>query len=192
MRALGQGEPVSVDQVGQMAADIGITRDVADDFLAQMAEHGPGNTIVGMLGLSLNKTGHRFTLDGRQLFTWCALDTLFLPALLGQPARVGSESPVSGARVRLTVHPGRVDAVDPAGAVVSIVVVNPDTADTSSVEAIWGTFCHHIFFFGARQEAEKWAAGRDNTDAIEILSVDDAFELGQLLSSRLLRHAGEA
>jgi hypothetical protein len=42
---------------------------------------------------------------------------------------------------------------------VSIVVGDPDAADTNSVEAIWDTFCHHIFFFGARQEAEGWAAG---------------------------------
>jgi alkylmercury lyase len=51
------------------------------------------------------------------------------------------------------------------------------------VEAIWGTFCHHIFFFASREEAGRWAAGRDN---IEILSVEEAYELGRLFSSRLL------
>jgi alkylmercury lyase len=141
---------------------------------------------VGILGLSLNETPHRFTVNGQSLFTWCAVDTLFLPALLDQSASVESESPVSGTKVQLTVTPQRVEAVQPDSAVVSMVVLKPDAADVSSVEAIWGAFCHHIFFFATRQDAERWAASRDNSDAIEILSLDEAFEVGLGLSSTLL------
>jgi hypothetical protein len=54
-----------------------------------------------------------------------------------------------------------------------------------SVEAIWGAFCRHNFFFASREEAERWAAGRDN---IEIFSVEDAFESVGLVSSRFLAH----
>jgi alkylmercury lyase len=191
MRMLPQGRPVSADQLEQIIAEIGLPRDDAHEFLGQVAERGPDEEIAGILGLSLSETPHRFTASGTRLFTWCAADTLFLPALLGQPASIESASPVSGATIRLTVSPQRVEAVDPASAVVSMVVVDPDAADTSSVEAIWGTFCHHIFFFATRQEAEAWAAGRDNRGAIEIVSVDEAFELGQLVSSTLLTEAGE-
>jgi hypothetical protein len=67
-----------------------------------------------------------------------------------------------------------------------MVVVDPNVAELQSVEALWGTFCHHIFFFAARQEAEGWAASRVIRDSIEIVSVDEAFELGQLLASTLL------
>ena len=141
--------------------------------------------------LSLNETPHRFTVSDTRLFTWCAADTLFLPSLLGRTASVESESPVSQAKVRLTVSPWGVDTVEPTGAVVSIVVVDPDAADLHSVEALWGTFCRHIFFFGARREAETWAASRDNRRSIEIVSVDEAFELSQLVSARLLGQAGE-
>ena len=56
----------------------------------------------------------------------------------------------------------------------------------ASVEAIWGAFCHHILFFASREEAERWAAGRDD---IEILSVDEGFALARRLSSSLLAHA---
>jgi hypothetical protein len=61
-----------------------------------------------------------------------------------------------------------------------------------SVEAIWGTVCHHIFFIATRQKAGAWAAGRDNRDAIDIFSVDEAFEVGLVLSSALLAQAGES
>ena len=191
VRTLVHGRPVSADQVEQLIAELGLSRDDAHAFLGRVSERGPDEEIVGIVpGLSLNQTPHRFTISGRRLFTWCAADTLVLPALLGRPASIESDSPTSTTTIRLTVSPQRVEAVDPATAVVSMVVVDPDAADMSSVEALWGTFCHHIFFFAARQEAERWAAGRYNKHAIEIVSVDEAFELGQLVSSTLLTQAG--
>jgi alkylmercury lyase len=78
------------------------------------------------------------------LSTWCAEDTLFLPALLGQTATVESPSPVSRESVRLTIAPEGVQAVSPTGAVVSIALVDPDQVAFGSVEAIWMTFCRHI------------------------------------------------
>jgi len=38
---------------------------------------------------------HALQFDGRTLYAWCAWDTLFLPELLGRPARVTSTDPVS-------------------------------------------------------------------------------------------------
>lgn len=182
-RALGQGRPVSREEVARIATDIGIAHAGADAFLRTVTERDRDDTIVGALGLSLNDHPHRFTVDGAQLATWCAVDTLFLPAVLQQTATVESASPLSGQTVRLTVSPRGVEEVSPAGAVVSMVVVDPEAADLGSVEAIWGTFCHQIYFFASREEAEEWAAGRPN---IEILSVDEAYEVGRSLSSRLL------
>jgi alkylmercury lyase len=105
--------------------------------------------------------------------------------VLDRTARVESVSPVSKEKVRLTVSPQGVEEVDSAGAVLSIVIVDPDDADMGSVEAIWGTFCHHLFFFASREEAERWAAGRDD---IEILSVEEAYELVRLVSSRFVAY----
>ena len=188
MRTLARGRPLPPEQVERIIADSGIVPDDAHQFLGQVAERGPDDTLVGILGLSLRETPHRFTVDGRQLFTWCATDTLFLPSLLGQTASIESHSPVSPATIRLTVSTRRVEAVDPVDTVVSMVVADPAAADLQSVEALWGTFCHHLFFFGTRQEAEGWAASREDPDSLEIVSVDEAFELGQLLASTLLAH----
>jgi alkylmercury lyase len=186
MRALARGRPVSSEQVDEMMADIGIPREDGRAFLRAVAEQGDKGTITGALGLSLNRTAHRFFVNGAALFTWCAVDTLFLPSMLNQTAAIESESPVSRAKVRLRVGAGGVEDVSPAGTVISVVMVDPGKADVRSVEEIWGAFCHHIFFFASRAEAEQWAAGRDD---IEILSPQEGFELGRKLSSRLLAHA---
>lgn len=183
-RALAKGRPVSLDRANQMAADLGVAQDAAGELLDQIAERDADNNIVGVLpGLSLNEHPHRFSVNGVQMSTWCAADTLGLPAVLDQTADVESRSPVSGEMVRLRVSPERVEEASPVGAVVSIVIVEPDKADANSVEEIWGTFCHHIFFFASQEEAGRWAAGRDD---IEILSLDEGFEIVKLAAARLL------
>ena len=183
LRTLAKGHPVSADQVERTIADLGMDRRAAHEFLGQVAERDAADNIVGIMGLSLNGHPHRFSVNGKRMSTWCAEDTLFLPAVLGQTATVESESPLSKDTVRLTVSPQRVEEVSPAGAVVSMVIVDPDEAGMGSVEAIWGAFCHHIFFFASRDEAERWAAGRDD---IEILPLDEGYELGKQLWRKLI------
>ena len=185
-RSLAKGRPVTAERVDQIAADIGIARDEADQFLRQMSERDTDDNIVGVMGLSLNDHPHRFNVNGTRMSTWCAEDTLFLPAMLKQTATIESDSPLSKEKVRLTVSADAVEEASPAGAMVSIVVIDPDKADISSTPAIWGTFCHHIFFFASRQEGEQWAAGRDD---IEILSLDEGFELGKQIWSKVLAYA---
>ncbi|MGH7449895.1 MAG: organomercurial lyase [bacterium] len=183
MRALTQGRPVSNEQVDRIIADLGIARGDAHQFLSEVTERDADGNIAGIFGLSLNNTSHRFYVNGVRMSAWCAEDTLFLPAMLEQTATVESKSPVSGEKIRLTISPQRVKEVSPIDAVVSMIIVESDKADMSSVESIWSTFCHHIHFFASREEAEQWAAGRDN---IEILSVNESFELGKQISSRFL------
>jgi hypothetical protein len=42
-----------------------------------------------------------------------------------------------------------------------------------------------VYFFASREEAEAWS--KDKQD-IEILSVEEAFELGELVFSSVLQH----
>ncbi|MGH2532630.1 MAG: organomercurial lyase [Thermomicrobiales bacterium] len=188
IRTLARGRPVSNEEVDRIIAELGVAPSEADEFLRTWTERDADDRIVGAHGLSLNEFQHRFSVNGTQLSTWCAEDALFLPALLDQTATVESPSPISKQTVRLRVGPRGVEEVSPDGAVVSIVIVEPEAADMSSVEAIWGTFCHHIFFFASREEAEQWAANRDD---IEILSVEEGYELGRLIASRLLAYEAE-
>ena len=185
-RTLARGHPVSADQVERTIAELGINRDEAHEFLREVAERDAEDNVVGIVGLSLNDHPHRFSVNGKRMSAWCAEDTLFLPAVLGQTATVESESPLSKDTVRLRVSRDGVEEVSPPSAVVSMIIVDPDEADLGSVEAIWGTFCHHIFFFASRDEAERWAAGRDD---IEILPVEEGYELGKQLWRTVLSYS---
>ena len=185
-RTLAKGRPVTGEQVDQIVAELGTSAVDADKFLRQITERDADDSIVGIMGLSLNDHPLKFNVSGITMSTWCAEDTLFLPAMLNQTATIESESPLSKEKVRLKVSPEGVQEVEPAGAVVTMAIVDPEKSDWSSAEGIWGTFCHHIFFFASRDEAETWAVGRDD---IEILSAEEGYKLGQELWSKVLSYA---
>lgn len=189
MRTLALGRPVSQAQVARIASDLNIEWDEATQLLGKVTERDARGQVTGILGLSLNETPHRLVVDGKRFSAWCAEDTLFLPAMLNQTVVIDSQPPGSQAQVRLVVSPERIEQVEPATAVVSMVVIEAEAKDVNTVEAIWSNFCHHIHFFSSRAEAEQWAAGR--TD-IEILSLDEGFELGRQVAAHFLHHAQEA
>ena len=192
LRTLACGRPISVDQVDKMAADIGLATQDAHQFLEGICERDDAGRIVGTMGLSLNgHWAHQFYVNGTALRTWCAWDTLFLPALLKRTASIVSFSPGSKKEVRVTVSPAQVEWTCPKTAVVSIVnLVTGDqdnsSQDTPSIEAIWSNFCHQVYFFPTAQEAEEWAEDKEN---ISILSVEEAYELGKQAFSKLLSYA---
>ena len=175
-RALAKGRPFSGEQIDQIISDPGGGQDEAGGFLRGVTERDSSDSIIGILGLSLNNHPHRFTVNGASCTTRCAEDALFLPAMLDRTATVESYSPVTAEKIRLTVGPERVEKVSPAGAVVSIVALDPCKVDTSSVEAIYGNFCEQI----------GWAAGKEN---IDIISVEERCELGKLTFSEVLAYA---
>ncbi len=188
MRELAHGSPLTAEQVDQHIAELGIAPDAAHQFLREVTERNARDQIVGAMGLSLQDHPHRLSVAGVPLSAWCAEDTLFLPAILQQTATIESPSPVSGQPIQLRVSPERVEDVSPASAVVSLVVVDPSRENMASVEAIWSTFCSHIHFFVTRDEAERWATGRDD---IAILSVDVGFAWQRPVWSEVLLATAE-
>ena len=185
MRRLAKGHPVTTKETDEIVTELGLAQEEARFFLRRLTERNAEGQIVGIMGLSLSDSPHRMQVNGVALSAWCAEDTLFLPAMLRQTATVESPSPISKETIRLTVSPDRVEAVSPPGTVVSIVVVDPTEESMASVEAIWMTFCNHIHFFASRAEAEEWAAGKAAT-RIAIVTVDEGFELGRQLWSKVL------
>ncbi len=104
-RMLARGRAITETQVDELIAGLGVHVEGAKQFLQSVTERDAGGDIVGVLGLSLNDHPHHFNISGLRLATWCAIDTLFLPAMLGQPATVEAKSPLSGRAIRLTVGP---------------------------------------------------------------------------------------
>src|SRR5690606_33792 len=112
LRLLSQGRPVTT---GQLSAATDASREEVREALATLpdTEYDDAGRIVGS-GLTLNPTPHRFEVDGRHLYTWCALDTLMFPAVLGRTAHVASPCHATGTLVQLTVEPDRITRVEPA------------------------------------------------------------------------------
>ncbi len=175
-RLLAGGQPFGIeglaDAAGRPVDDIRQT--VASLPDVELDDHG---RIVGY-GLTLRETPHRFEVEGKRLYTWCALDTLVFPALLGRSARIESPCHGTGTTVRVTVEPTGVTNVDPETAVVSIVA--PDKPDS-----IRGTFCSHVHFFASSEAAQNWL---DEHPAGTIHAVDEALRLGQPLIEALLEN----
>jgi alkylmercury lyase len=176
IRQLAHGYPITADQVDYRIAEFGIGSDQAHQFLREVTERDATDQIVGAMGLSLSQHPHRLSVAGVPLSAWCALDTLFLPALLGQTATIESPSPVTQHPIRLRVSPERVEEVTPKAAVVSLVIADTSRENMASVQAIWGAFCNHVHFFASREEGEQWADGRDD---IVLLTVEEGFAWGR-------------
>ncbi|WP_103382798.1 organomercurial lyase MerB [Pseudonocardia dioxanivorans] len=179
LRRLATGHPGSLDDLAQAT---GRHRDEVRNALAALpdTEYDEHGRVVGH-GLTLRETPHRFTVAGRQLYTWCALDTLIFPTVLDQPARVVSPTPGGGARVRLHVDPiAGVTALEPATAVVSVLI--PDRCD--SVRA---AFCDQVHFFATPTTAQDWLTDHPGGT---VLTVAEALELGRRLAQDLTRGPG--
>jgi alkylmercury lyase len=174
LQLLAQGEPVTVEQLAQAT---GRTPDQVREALAANpdTEYDEMGRITGS-GLTQNPTPHHFEVDGRQLYTWCALDTLVFPAVLGRPAQVTSPCHATGTPIRLTVEPDQVTSVEPTTAVVSI--VTPDAP-----ASIRTAFCNQVHFFATPDAAKDWLEGHPGAT---VLPVSDAYQLGQPLTEALL------
>ena len=176
IRQLAHGRPITAEEVDRRVADLGIGSDPAHQFLRECTERDATDQIVGAMGSSLSHHPHRLSVAGVSLSAWCALDTLFLPAMLELSATIESPSPVTHHPIRLRVSPERVEEVNPEAAVVSLVIVDPSRENMASVQAIWSTFCEHVHFFATREEGERWANGREQ---IAFLTVEEGFAWGR-------------
>ncbi|NHD15725.1 MULTISPECIES: organomercurial lyase MerB [Actinomycetes] len=172
LRLLARGHPVTADE---LATATGHSTDEVRHALAALpdAEYDEHGRLVGY-GLTQRATPHRFTVDGQQLYTWCALDTLLFPAVLDRPAEVESPCHTTTTPVRLTVEPDKVVDVEPADAVVSIVTPGQCTSVRSD-------FCDQVHFFASPEAAQPWLAEHPGAT---VLPVAEAFTLGHQLAEQ--------
>ena len=146
-RQLALGEPVRLEGV---AGAIGLSREAVqtllmDEQLRGWVFYDDEDRVIGFRGLAIREMPHRFVVDGRTLYTWCALDSLFIPAILGQPAHVESRDPHTGTAIKLTVTPDGVEKAEPSETVMSMALGDPEVVKTNPTK-VMASFCHHIFF----------------------------------------------
>ncbi len=169
-RLLAKAEPVSSNRLAQhLDLSTNLVREVLNSWPAVYFDDE--KNVIGFWGLAVQEMPHRFKVDGRQLYTWCAWDSLFIPELLGKTAEVESTCPVSGEIISLTVSPRRVKNFSPDSAVVSF--LNPTTSFDMNVIA---GFCHYVLFFNSEDSGNEWIANHKDTF---LLTVDEAHEIGR-------------
>jgi alkylmercury lyase len=170
-RLLAEGEPLGPQALADRA-------ELPENEVASALERLPmlqrddEGRVLAYGGLTLEPTAHVLEVDGRTLYTWCALDTLFLPQLLGRPARVRSACPQTGTRISLTVDAGGAHDVTPGGAVMTL-----HAAEGLDLADVVGTFCCYVHFFASEQAAREWARRSDGT---YVASIADGFEYGRI------------
>ncbi len=171
VRLLACGHPVTPER---LATALQMTAEQVAEALANLAdlEVDQSGNVVGW-GLTFIPTPHRFLVEGRQFYTWCALDALTYPALLQVVASVESSCPISGAPVTLSITPAGVHDLTPVGSVVSLVIPGQGSARDGDRKS----FCTQSLFFRSRRDALRWRA---SSPSARLLSVADAYKVGRL------------
>ena len=173
---LARGAPVTI---AHLARALGTPIDTAEalvkhSVLSPFVDIGDAGRIQGFGGLSVAHTHHQLTVNGRTLWTWCALDSLFIPELLGDTAEIESRDPETGELIRLAVSPARVETAEPTGILVSM--MPPGAVDLTSLARVMASCCHFIFFFASRASAEGWQAKHPET---VLRSLNEAFSFAK-------------
>lgn len=187
LQSIASGKPISVEE---FAVQIGRTLKESKVLFRGMRLSGADFDDEGRLvgnALTMRPTQYLIRVDDQILYAWCALDTLFIPGLIGKTAEIRSSSPATGQLINLTVSPSGVEDVDPAEAVVSVVIPGVSNAcEPGQPGGAQGAVCSSMHFFASHKEAEDYL-GKE-TD-VSILAVAEASELAQRAWVRPYRSA---
>jgi alkylmercury lyase len=167
-RALAEGKPVSAEHLAANAnVPVELVTVLFERGSALGGEWDAEGRLLGNV-LTLNPTRHHFKVNDNELYTWCSLDAMHLPGLLGQTAEVESTDPISGEKIRLTIPPDALPTYYPSGTVLSIVLSGGDRSGPQSL------LCRQMHFFASRETAESWV--KDHPEAA-IMTVEEVYQL---------------
>jgi alkylmercury lyase len=183
-RLMSLGKPVELAAISEAA---GTDVEYVDARLAFWpgVYRDKAGRVAGFWGHAIAKLDpeYRLSADGQTTYAWCALDTLFIPGIIGKTVRVEASDPLSGQPISMLVDSDGAHAISPPGAVVSMVV--PDGPFGYDVIE---SFCHRVLFFASEETGASWIGEHPNTT---LLSVADAFEVGRALTSRITPEVGK-
>ncbi len=114
MKRLLTGGVVSPDEVAAIAQQPSQDAPMMLAMAVEMgfAELDEDGNLLGMV-ITRKPTRHAISAGGASAHAWCAVDTLFLPAVLERPLSVTSTCPSTGSAIALEIGPKRIESVSP-------------------------------------------------------------------------------
>jgi alkylmercury lyase len=103
----------------ELAAALGLPAPEVDRLFESLIDRGMAvidpdrGRVVGSWGLSSVPTAHRLRIRGRDLYAWCALDAIGVPAGLGENATIGSACHQCEAPILVEMTTGQVSHAEP-------------------------------------------------------------------------------
>ena len=173
LHQVARGKPI--EQV-TLAASLHVSQGDLEQRLLHLpdTEFDRQGNVVGW-GVTLVPTRHRFEMDGKPLYTWCAFDTLLFPPSLRAEARVQSTCPVTDHPITFVATPeGTIKNLAPASSVMSLII----PAERS--ECVRATFCERSLFFESEQVASTWFT--THPEAV-LLSIEEAAVVGKRVAA---------
>ena len=149
------------------------TGDLEDALDSSLAELDSGGSVAELFGITRELTTHRIDVDGKTLFSCCALVAHTVPAILGQAATVISTDPVSGNKIRIRISAElELQDVDPQASFGSLVDCDPGDL----LEEPRSKFCCHVKHFTSATSAAKFCGADSRRYSVPI----DEFHAGAL------------
>ncbi|MCP4202670.1 MAG: hypothetical protein GY769_12135 [bacterium] len=165
---LAQGRPMSVDEIARAA---GTERRLVEEAVdAARCKRDAQARLIDLYGMTLTPTLHRLTIDGKVLFSCCALWAHVIPKLVDSKVQVESVDPLRRELVRLSVSPSGVESADPPGVAASLAVATQKAIDAN----VCAAFCCQVLHFVSRESAEEFAAARPTCHVVELSELQEA------------------
>jgi len=149
---------------------IDATKEKADSLLELLGELNENDEITAFSGLSITPTNHKFIVQGKTLYTWCALDAILFTEWLDVSSQIISQDPIDNSLIELNIDCDHLVSSNPYPIFLSLV----EKMDSCNIR---GSFCNHVFFFASEQTAKQWLDSNANG---KILTLEDLFESNKI------------
>jgi len=183
LQLLSKGEPVSPDRLAE-AWNMPIEQVQAifeqASKLGTLQLDNSGN-MVGT-AISLIPSSHKFQIDGKNLYAWCAYDAIYAPGVIGKNGIIDSADPISNEPIRIMVSPEGVKESEPKGIFATVVGMDADARGGAESPR-----CNQMQFFVSEENANKWSADHPG---VSIMTVDQLFDVAREFQIEPARQMG--
>lgn len=165
---LARGKPLEIGDIAETTS-ISVER-VTEALDSGRCERDETGRLIDLYGMTLMPTLHRLEIDGKILFSCCALWAHVIPKLVDQTVKIESIDPYCHELVRLSVSPNGVDSAEPGGAAATMAIAGQEAVDADVCTA----FCCHVRHFVSNESAANFAADSPARHVVDLRQLDES------------------